>query len=120
MKIQFAVTLLVGLAAMIIVALAQSVEPSGEFIINTNQSTNLNASFIRVTGGKLAVDNALTNWVLEVRWEAWRTNGATARIADRGQLKLNMADLKALMNAQNPKNALKTAILTDAALTEKP
>lgn len=94
-------------------------KPSGQFIINVQPSTNLNANFVRVTGGELAVDNALTNWTLEVRWEAWRTNGGgQQRITDKGTIAINMTDLKALMNAANPKNALKNAILADAALSE--
>lgn len=104
--------------AAIVQAAAPPVQPSGEIIIPTNQSTNLNCNYIRVTGGRIALDQSITNWSVEFRWEAWRTNN-TPRIIDRGSLQLSADNLKSLLNAANPKNALKNQILQDAALTEK-
>lgn len=108
------------IAAFAVLVLAQSTNaPSGQFTINVNANPNLNASYLRVTGGDLDVDDALAKWVLNLRWEAWKTNSSGSRIIDKGTVKLSMAVLKTALNAENPKNALKAAILNDALLTEQ-
>lgn len=113
------ILLFVAAIAAFLIAQAAVAPPSGQFLINVNQSTNLNCNYIRVTSGRLIVDELLSSWELRIPYECWKTNPVPV-IVSRGTLDLTMAQLKTLMNSTNAKVSLKNTILTDAALTEKP
>lgn len=117
----FAIPILAGFVLAFSSFVLAAVAPSQthDFWINVNNSTNINVQRIRVTGATIVLDTAFTNWTFNLRYELWRTNGGD-RVIDRGNITTNMAALAALLNAPNPKNALRNAVLADTQLQEKP
>jgi hypothetical protein len=94
-----------------------------EVTINVNSSTNLNADTIRVTVQSCNFDAQTWVPVVTLKIEAYANdvdNGATNRIITRnGALTMTANQLKALLNAPDPRAAFKSALLTKIKLTEK-
>lgn len=103
----------------LIVAQSTNKEPSGEFWVNVNSSTNLNVSRLRITGQKIKLDGVATNWTLTLHIEAW--NGETPpEITRSGDVMLNLTQIKALFNSADPAVTLESQALNKFRLTKKP
>jgi hypothetical protein len=105
------------LSSIIVCLTAQVVDktnPSRELIFNVNSSTNLNAASIRITVQEFTLDPTLT-----LNFEAWNDEVPPA-IVTKKSVTLTAVQVKAFVNAPDPKAYLKAAVLAKANLTEKP
>lgn len=114
----FTLVLILFATALVLFAAAPT-PPAGEVVIQTNSSTNLNASKLRVVGGRWKLDPDWTLWTTDVTLEAWN-NEVPPEIAGRKTLTLTFAQMKNLYNSTNPSLALQTSALKKANLVLKP